>query len=71
MLEHLKPTEAAIEDLALAETDPAQQARFTAVRWGFLGNLLLIILAGGLGLVHAAFAAAWRGVFSPKRDVSG
>ena len=62
MLQHLKPTEAAIEKLALAETDPAQLARFAPVRWGLPGNLALIVLAGGLGLIHAACSAAWRRV---------
>lgn len=71
MLPSLKPTDAAIERLALDETDPVQRSRFTPLRWGFLGNLLLIIIAGGLGLVHAAFATAWRGVFRPKPNASG
>jgi hypothetical protein len=71
MLQPLKPTEAAIEELALAETDPAQHARFAPVRWGWLGNLLLIGFAGALGLVHATLAAAGRRVLPPKRNVSG
>lgn len=71
MLQPLKPTEAAIEALALAETDPAQAARFAPVRWGFLGNLLLIAFAGALGLIHAALAAAARRVLAPQRNVPG
>ncbi len=71
MLQHLKPTDAAIKELALAETDPAQQARFTPLRWGFAGNLILIVLAAGAGFVHALLAALWRRVFSPPRDGTG
>ncbi len=67
MLQHLKPTEAAIEKLALAETDLSQQARFRPLRWGFLGNLFLIVLAAGTGFVHALLAALWRRAFVPYR----
>ena len=63
MLQFFKPTDAAIEKLALAETDPAQQAGFTPMRWGFLGNLAIILVAGGLGLIHALLAALWRRTF--------
>ena len=68
MLSPLKPTDAEIENLALAETDPARHAQFAPVRWGFLGNLCLIGFAGAFGLVHAAFAAAWRRAFPVSRD---
>jgi hypothetical protein len=71
MLQHLKPTEAAIKELALAETDPAQQSRFTPLRWGFPGNLALIVFAAGAGFVHALLAALWRRAFSPSRDGTG
>jgi hypothetical protein len=56
----LKPTEAAVEKLALAETDPKQRARFAPLRWGFAGNLLVIAIAGGLGLLHAICSAIWK-----------
>ena len=68
MLPQLKPTDAAIESLALAETDPRQQAAFAPLRWGFLGNLGVVVLAGGLGLIHALLAALWRWAFPPSRD---
>lgn len=68
MLSHLKPTDAAVERLALAETDLGQQAAFAPLRWGFLGNLGVIVFAGGLGLIHALLAALWRRVFIPFRD---
>ena len=68
MLQHLKPTEAALEKLALAETDPKQQSRFVPLRWGFLGNFFLVVLAGSLGFLHALLATAWRQAFSPPRD---
>ena len=68
MLQPLKPTDAAIEKLALAETDLTQHARFAPIRAGFLGNFLLIIFAGGIGLVHAALAAAGRRIFRSSRD---
>ncbi len=68
MLSHLKPTDAAIERLALAETDLGQQGAFAPLRWGFLGNLGVIIFAGGLGLIHAWLAALWRKAFLPPRD---
>jgi len=67
MLQHLKPTDAAIEKLALAETDVAQLPRFAPIRWGRAGNLLLIAVAGGLGIVHAAVASAARAIFAPSR----
>jgi len=71
MLQHLKPTDAAIKELALAETDPAQQARFAPLRWGFAGNLALLFLAAAAGFVHALLAALWRRAFSPSRDDIG
>ena len=63
MLQHLKPTDAAIESLALAETDLSRKSRFAPLRWGFLGNLVVILFAGGVGLVHALFATLWRRAF--------
>ena len=71
MLQHLKPTEAAIEKLALAETDIRQQSRFTPLRWGFLGNLIVLVIAGALGLAHALFATLWRRAFSSSRHGPG
>lgn len=71
MLQHLKPTDAAIEALALAETDVRQQARFAPLRWGFLGNLLLIGVVAGAGVLHAAAATLWRRAFSPSRHGRG
>jgi|GEM_PF-6805960 len=68
MFHRLKPTEAAIEALALAETDIRQQSRFAPLRWGFLGNLLLMVFAAGLGFVHALLAALWRRAFSSPTD---
>jgi hypothetical protein len=70
MLQHLKPDEAAIEKLALAETDRRQHARFAPLRWGFAGNLLVLALAGGLGLAHALLATLWRKLFFPSRHDS-
>ena len=70
MLQHLKPAEADIEKLALAETDPHRPAQFAPLRWGPAGNLLVIAAAGGLGHVHAALASAWRRVFSSARNGS-
>lgn len=70
MLQHLKPDEAAIEKLALAETDRRQHARFAPLRWGFAGNLLVLVLAGALGLAHALLTALWRKLVSPARDDS-
>ena len=67
MLQPLKPTDAAIEEMALAETDLAQRARFTPIRRGPLGNLLIILIAGSLGLFHAALAAAQRRILSSPR----
>ena len=65
MLQHLKPTDAAIEELALAETDLSQKSRFAPIRWGFTGNLIVVLFAAGLGLVHALFATLWRRTFRP------
>ena len=62
MLQLLKPTEAEIEELALAETDPAQRARFAPLRLGRLGNLLLIACIGGAGLAHATLKVVGRRV---------
>jgi hypothetical protein len=70
MFPGLKPTEAAIEKLALAETDIRQQARFAPLRRGFLGNLLVMVFAAGAGFVHALLAALWRRAFSSHRDGS-
>ena len=63
MLQHLKPTDAAIERMALAETDLGRQAHFTPLRWGFLGNLAVILFAASLGLLQALVAAVWRRAF--------
>jgi hypothetical protein len=71
MLPHLKPAEEAIEKLALAETDPRQQPRFAPLRWGFLGNLAIILFAGAAGLLHALVAAGWHRVFHPPRHGAG
>jgi len=60
MLQFLKPTDAAVELLALAETDPKQAERFRPLRWGFLGNLGLIVFSGSLGFCHALLTASWR-----------
>lgn len=68
MLQHLKPSEADIEKLALDETDLAQQARFAPFRRGFLGNLLIIIFAGSLGFIHALLTALWHRAFPPASD---
>lgn len=68
MLMSLKPTDAEIESLALAETDPRQQARFAPLRWGFIGNLTVMIFAGIFGLIHALLARLWRGIFSTPRN---
>lgn len=68
MLSPLKPTDAAIEKLALAETDLKQMAAFTPLRWGFLGNLGVIVVAGALGLIHALLATLWRRAFLRSRD---
>jgi hypothetical protein len=68
MLPQLKPTDDAIEKLALAETDLKQVAGFAPLRWGFLGNLGVIAFAGALGMVHALLALLWRRAFSPSRD---
>lgn len=68
MLQPLKPTDAAIEKLALAETDLTQRARFAPIRAGFLGNAAVILFAGAAGVVHAALAAAGRRLFGSSRD---
>ena len=67
MLQHLKPTDAAIERLALAETDAKQFDRFLPLRFGLPGNLALILLAGGLGVFHALLSAVWSRIFPPSR----
>jgi len=70
MLQHLKPTDSAIEALALAETDVRQQSRFAPLRWGFLGNLAVLIFAGGAGFLHAWVVALWRRAFQSPRHGS-
>jgi hypothetical protein len=60
MLQHLKPTDEEIEQLALAETDMKQAGRFSPLRYGPAGNLAVILAAGSLGMAHALAAAVWR-----------
>ncbi len=68
MLSSLKPTDSEIESLALAETDPRQQARFAPLRCGFFGNLAILLCAGACGLLHALIAHLGRRLFSSSRD---
>ena len=68
MLQHFKPTDAAIEKLALAETDPRLQSKFAPLRWGFLGNLTVILFAASGGFVHAVIATVWRRATPTSRN---
>lgn len=71
MLHHLKPTDAEVEALALAETDLLQQKRYAPLRYGFLGNALVLVFAGAAGLAHAAVSTLWRQLNRRSRHGSG
>jgi hypothetical protein len=60
MLSLLKPGDAEIEALALAETDPRREAEFRPLCPGFLPGLLLLAGVGLLGLARALLNAARR-----------
>lgn len=67
MLKHLNPTDKDIERLALAETDINQVQRFSPLRYGPVGNLAVILFAGGLGLLHAFALLTWRKIHPSRR----
>lgn len=72
MLKRLNPTDEDIERLALAETDISSLKRFSPLRYGPAGNLFLILLAGGLGLLHALALLPWKMIRgSRRRGING
>jgi hypothetical protein len=49
----LYPTDEEVARLARMECDPGSVNRFTPISFGFLGNLVAVILTGCVGLIAA------------------
>ena len=70
MRDRLRPTDEAVTRLARAECDPEQAHRFAPIALGFLGNLLLILLVGTLGVLCALLLLPLRRSARPGASVA-